>query len=116
MNPYGRPTYPPTDERDPVAVEECEDEVFDALVADAGGGLADYVREHDCWTVFQLYHRHGGLPRMNGTKRDDAERDAFAAAFDAVLDGYRSEVKQTQTFRDKFSALWDQWELAGRGY
>lgn len=96
-----------TDERDPVAVEESENEAFDAMVADAGGGFADYVREHDCWTVFQLWHKYGGLPRMNGGFQDDRERDAFAAAFDAVIDGYRAEVEKTQTFRDLAQRIYD---------
>lgn len=97
-----------TDERDPVAVEESENEAFDAMVADAGGGFADYVRDHDdACVVFQLWHKHGGLPRMNGTERDDKLRDAFAAAFDAVLEGYRAEVEKTQTFRDRAQRIYD---------
>ncbi|HXE07092.1 MAG TPA: hypothetical protein VN612_04295 [Acidobacteriaceae bacterium] len=66
------------------------EEAFSELVQD-DERLNDFMLTSDVTicTVYQLYHAHG-LPRCDGSERDDDLRDRYANEFTAFFDHYRA--------------------------
>ena len=74
----------------PEPSEDQVEEAFTALVQD-DERLNDFMLTSDVTIckVYQLYHAHG-LPRCDGSERDDELRDCYAGAFGEFFDHYRA--------------------------
>src|SRR5690348_2963633 len=72
-------------------------EALDNLVADTDR-LSTFCMDEqpDYTTVIQLYHAHG-LPKRDGSEKDDALWDKYEAAFDGLLTHYRDWLDDTLT-------------------
>ena len=66
------------------------DEALSELVQDSQL-LADFidVEQPDYTTPFQLFHKYGGLPSMDGSERDDNLRNSWQVTMDNFFDHYR---------------------------
>lgn len=80
-------SLPPEDGPEPS--EAHIEEAFSNLVAKTPL-LLDYIDAmgQDNTTVFQLYHQYG-LPRMDGSERDNTLLDSYEVILCNYLDGYR---------------------------
>jgi hypothetical protein len=85
---------------DPEPSESHFDEAFAELVQD-DDLLNAFMLETDVTiaAVYQLFHRHGGLPSSNGTERDDAMIESWQITMDNFFDHYRQWLGERLTVK-----------------
>lgn len=99
----------------PEPPEALQEEAFAEFVQDSQL-LADFISDEqpDYTTPFQLFHKYGGLPSMDGTGRYDNLRDSWQITMDNFFDHYRDwlgdrvMVKAREIMRAKVQAAKDE--------
>jgi hypothetical protein len=54
---------------------------------------------------FQLYHKYGGLPKMDKSEADDAERDEWSSYMENLLDAFRGWLEKNKILLDMANAV-----------